>query len=111
MQGDTVLKRALQYMEQNYMESISFDDLESITGVSRFTLSRSFNRKFGVSPIRWLWAYRVKMAAFLLASRPSWSCTEVAYQCGFETPGHFNRRFRGAYGRPPGHFRAHLKND
>lgn len=105
MGRDREVDRAVNHMRECYMERISISDLEVLTGVSRYSLARSFQRRFGVPPMRWLWAYRVKMAAYLLMSKPNWSCTEVGYQCGFETPGHFNRRFRVTYGLPPGLFR------
>jgi transcriptional regulator GlxA family with amidase domain len=103
--GDIILGRALAYMEANYMEKISISDLEAAAGVSRFALSRAFRRHMGVSPICWLWTYRIQIAAGLLGKEPLWSCSAIAYQCGFESPAHFSRKFRMYFGRPPGMYR------
>lgn len=97
--------RAVTYMRANYMEKISISDLEMAAGVSRYALSRTFRRAFGLPPIGWLWIYRVRLAAELLEQQPNWSCSEIAYQCGFETPAHFSRTFRRVFGRPPGVYR------
>lgn len=99
----------VNFMQANYMEKISIDDLESVTGVSRFAILRAFQRQFGATPMRWLWRYRVEIGAKLLDDQPSWSCTDIAYYCGFETPSHFTRRFRAVYGGPPGHYRQNRR--
>ena len=99
----------VNFMQANYMEKISIDDLESVTGVSRFAILRAFHRQFGATPMRWLWRYRVEIGAKLLDDQPSWSCTDIAYYCGFETPSHFTRRFRAVYGRPPGYYRQNRR--
>jgi transcriptional regulator GlxA family with amidase domain len=103
--GDVIVGRALAYMKSNYMEKISIGDLEGVSGVSRFALSRAFRRHLGVPPISWLWAYRVEVAAGLLGHEPHWSCSAIAYQCGFESPAHFSRKFSIHFGRPPGLYR------
>lgn len=96
---------ALNYMSDNFMEKISVNDLEWITGVSRFVLARRFQRELGTTPMRWLWVFRVQMGAVMLSKKPHWSCSDVAYHCGFESPAHFSRKFRIIYGNPPGYFR------
>jgi len=100
--------KALSYISDNYMEKISIVDLEVATGVSRYALSRTFRRAFGVPPISWLWMYRARLAASLLEQEPWWSCSAIAYQCGFETPAHFNRTFRRVFGQTPGLYRKAL---
>ena len=103
---DSIVGKAIAYMKSNYMEKISISDLENEVGVSRFALSRAFRRQLGITPIGWLWAYRIQMAAGLLGRQRQWSCSAIAYQCGFESPAHFNRKFREYVGRTPGVYRA-----
>lgn len=105
MSCGSVSLAVVNFMQANYMEKISIDDLESVTGVSRFVILRAFHREFGATPMRWLWRYRVELGAKLLQDQPAWSCSDIAYFCGFETPSHFTRRFRDVYGWPPGHYR------
>lgn len=109
MSGVNVSLAVVNFMQANYMEKISIDDLESVTGVSRFAILRAFHRQFGATPMRWLWRYRVELGAKLLHDQPAWSCSDIAYFCGFETPSHFTRRFRAVYGRPPGHYRQNKR--
>lgn len=105
MSGASVSLAVVNFMRANYMEKISIDDLESVAGVSRFAILRAFHRQFGATPMRWLWRYRVELGAKLLHDQPAWSCSDIAYFCGFETPSHFTRRFRDVYGQPPGLYR------
>ena len=105
MQTTCAMEKTLRYVAQHYMEKISSDDLEYAAGVSKFTLARMFHKRFGVPPLRWVWMFRLAVAARLLVVRQSLSCSDVALACGFETPSHFCRMFRASRGLSPGRFR------
>jgi AraC-like DNA-binding protein len=105
MSSGRVSLTVVNFMQDNFMEKISICDLESVAGVSRFAILRAFHREFGATPMRWLWRYRVELGAKLLHEQPSWSCSDIAYFCGFETPSHFTRRFNEVYGQTPGSYR------
>ena len=100
-----LLDKIVNYISTNYMDSITIDDLERVAGTSRFAISRKFHRTFQVSPMRWVWSFRVNTAANLLVRYPGVLCRDIAYSCGFETPSHFCRLFRVALGCSPGLFR------
>ena len=100
------LERIVDYIADHYSESITIEDLERIAGVSRFSISRQFHRVFQVSPMRWIWRFRVTQAANVLVRYPAMPCRDVAFLCGFETPSHFNRLFRNVVGCSPGLFRS-----
>ena len=105
MQATCAMEKTLRYVTQHYMEKISTDDLEYASGVSRFALARMFHKRFGVPPLRWVWMFRLAVAARLLVVRKYMSCGDVALACGFETPAHFCRMFRASRGLSPGRYR------
>jgi transcriptional regulator GlxA family with amidase domain len=105
MQATYAMEKTLRYVTHHYMEKISTDDLEYASGVSRFALARRFHKRFGVPPLRWVWMFRLAVAARLLVVRQSLSCGDVALACGFETPAHFCRMFRASWGLSPGRYR------
>lgn len=50
---------------------------------------------------------RLERARHLLVQTEA-SVTDVAFVCGFESPGHFSRVFKAAYGVTPMHQRGRL---
>jgi AraC-like DNA-binding protein len=93
------------FIISNYMESIDMDALERECGVSRYMITRRFREIYGVSPMGWLWIYRVLMAGRLLCFQTHLRCEDVALTCGFQTVAHFNRVFKRILGRSPAQFR------
>jgi AraC-like DNA-binding protein len=51
---------------------------------------------------------RLERAAQMLSDRRfnELPVAEIAWRSGFQDPGHFSKRFRGAFGRTPGSFRT-----
>lgn len=88
-----------------FHEDLTLKDLASAATMPTNTLTRVFNRAFGLSPMRWLWAFRTAMAAELMVSAPDWSLTEVAVYCGFNSSAHFSRRFRKQFDASPSEYR------
>jgi AraC-like DNA-binding protein len=98
-------ERVFGFIISNYTEPMDMESLERECGVSRFVISRRFRDIYGVSPIRWLWMYRVLMACRLLLGQRQLSCEDVALACGFQTVSHFNRVFKRILGCSPGDYR------
>lgn len=64
--NNTVLRMALAYMLTNFAEDINLDILAATTGASKFDLCRLFKRQFNISPMKFLWTFRVVLAAELI---------------------------------------------
>ena len=106
MPSTDILDTIVDYIAVNYMDSITIEDLERVAGLSRFVITRQFQRTFHDSPMRWIWRFRVNKAAILLNQYPEMSCRDIAYFCGFGSPSHFCRLFRGIRGSSPSLFRV-----
>jgi AraC-like DNA-binding protein len=106
MPSSDMLDTIVDYIAVNYMDSITIEDLERVAGMSRFVITRQFQRTFKDSPMRWIWRFRVDKAASLLCRYPEMPCRDIAYFCGFGSPSHFCRLFRGMRGSSPSLFRA-----
>ena len=85
--------------------ALTLADLARAAGLPQNTLTRFFNRDYGMSPMRWLWSFRVVLAAEMIATAPAWPLTVVAEECGFVSLAHFSRRFRELFGESPSSFR------
>lgn len=83
-------------------------DAETLAGAGAMSvrsLTRLFAAQRGTSPMKWLWARRLELAARLLKDDPHMPITQIALSCGFSEMGHFSRRFRDGYGCSPSEYR------
>lgn len=90
---------------QRFAEPLALKDLAEAARMPSNTLTRYFNRTFGISPMRWLWAFRTLLASEIIACSPSWSLTDVATHCGFNSSAHFSRRYRELFQETPSRHR------
>jgi AraC-like DNA-binding protein len=95
-------ERARQLLEETTDPAISSCDLERVTGLDRYALSRAFRAAFGSSPHRYLVARRVARAQRLLAAGAS--LADAAAGAGFADQSHFTRHFKAHLGLTPGRY-------
>lgn len=99
---------ALLHMIEKFSEEIDLEDLAEAAGISRFNLCRNFQKKYGVSPIKWLWLFRTLLAAEFIEIAPDWSLTDIAFTCGFTSSSHFSRSFHQILGVSPSKYRRDM---
>ena len=85
---------------------IAIDELVKAVNVSAAHLHRMFRQHLGCGPVRALELVRLARAAVML-QRSNATLDEVAGASGFANAYHLSRRFRSAYGVPPGAYRRH----
>jgi len=102
---DSYLDLVLDYVVTNFAEEVTLDDLASAAGLSRFSLCRYFQKRFGVTPMRWLWSFRILLAHELISIEPRWSLTDIAFATGFTSSAHFSRFFRQTFAIAPSRHR------
>jgi len=95
------LNRVEEYLRHaGLRQPIRSGELEAVSGLDRFTLSRQFRSRFGTSPHRYLTMRRVTHARRLLAAGEA--IADVAVTSGFADQSHFHRHFLKAFGMTPG---------
>ena len=98
------LERARQFLDAAKTRVVRSTEIESITGLTRYDLSRQFKIMFGTSPYRYLLMRRLDFARERIhRDRP---LAEVACDAGFADQAHFTRVFRSAFGLTPARYRA-----
>jgi AraC-like DNA-binding protein len=95
------VKRAEEYIESSWDQSLTIEALAGVTGTSARSLFHAFKHSRGYSPMAFLRQVRLRRAWLLLNEDPAVSVTDVAYACGFGNLGHFARYFRAKYGESP----------
>ena len=93
--------------ETQGMRLVGAEELAAAVGVSVGHLFRVFRQQYGCGPAHALELVRLARAAALL-QRSNSALDEVAATCGFANAYHLSRRFRAAYGAPPGAYRRSM---
>jgi AraC-like DNA-binding protein len=95
---------AKQYIDEHFCEPIHLDDLAELVGMTRFSLSKRFRQRFGVSPYRYVCQVRVRQAQTMMEQglRP----TEIASEIGFFDQSHLARHFKRLCGMTPRQYRT-----
>lgn len=94
------LVKAIQMMNECIERPRSPSLIAEEIGISTRQLERIFGRYLNCSPKKYLMDLRLNRARNLLVQTEQ-SVTEIALACGFESPGHFARVYRGKFGITP----------
>lgn len=95
---------AKRYIDKNFKDNVSLDDLARVTHLNKFYLSHSFSEHFGISPINYLLSRRLKESKYLLLTT-NYSMAQIAQIVGFSSPSYFSQYFLKAVGQTPRQFR------
>lgn len=104
---DSTVYSILGYINEHYNENLSLDDLANKFFISKYHLSREFQRLVGTSVHRYIVQKRLVMAKQMLSSgKPS---SEVYQSCGFGDYSNFYRAFKAEYQISPKDYVQRLK--
>ena len=97
------LRRAEEFLAAHLRDPISLPEVAAMSGLSVRSLTRAFQKRHGMGPIRFLRLRRLEAARRdLLAAEPgSSSVTEVMHRYGFGHPGRFAAQYRRQFGESP----------
>jgi len=99
------LMKAISYIENNYTQDISLEDIAKFLEINPFYFSRVFNKGTGLNFKTYLNTIRIEKAYNLLKTSND-SIIDIAYECGFNSIRTFNRVFKNIKGTSPSIFRA-----
>jgi AraC-type DNA-binding domain-containing proteins len=102
------LKSVIEFIEQNYSEPISLQQLASHARMSESYFCRFFKKVTTKSPIEYMNSYRVQLAANRLRQSDA-KIMEVALDVGFNSLSYFNTVFRQRFGCTPSDYRKRLE--
>lgn len=104
------VKNALIYIESHHHEKITLESITNAIAVNRVTLTKLFKSELDMTPIEYLWEYRITVAKKCLAFTDL-SIKEIALRCGFKTLQHFCRKFEMCTKRSPTVYREWAVNE
>jgi AraC-like DNA-binding protein len=97
------VRRVLDYLRAHAHEHVRLADLAAMAAMSRFQLTRQFEKAYGLP----LHAYQthVRLLQAKQRLRAGVPIAVVAADLGFADQSHLHRRFKGAFGMTPGEWR------
>lgn len=101
---DFYVKEALSYIEQNFQNPVTIEQLAASCGLNRSYFGKIFHESIGKSPQEFLISYRMTKAAELL-KLTTLSIADVGNAVGYENQLHFSRAFKNTYGVSPRQWR------
>lgn len=106
--SDYYIQEAIHYMEQNFQNDISIEEIAAVCGINRSYLGKIFRNSIGRSPQEFLMNYRMVKAAELL-KLTTLSIADIGNAVGYSNPLHFSRAFKNVYGVSPREWRNENK--
>lgn len=101
---DFYIHEALNFMEHNFQNDISVEDVAAVCGLNRSYFGKIFKQAVGKSPQEFLLSYRMAKAAELL-KLTQLSIRDISQAVGYENQLHFSRAFKNIYGMSPREWR------
>lgn len=99
-----VIRPAIEYIAENYRESITVAQLADTVHLSKSYFMERFRQSAGIGAVEYITQLRIKSACELLSSTRK-TAAEIAYECGFRNISNFNRQFKKIAGCTPHEYR------
>lgn len=95
---------ARHYIEHHYKEKLTLDELAEIVNVNKYYLAHAFKEEYGISPINYMIACRIKAGKRLLVETDL-SLSQISGILGFSSASYFSQSFRKAENISPLEYR------
>lgn len=102
---DFYIREAISFIEQNFQNNISIEDIANCCGLNRSYFGKIFHDTVGKSPQEFLMSYRMAKAAELL-KLTELSVSDIGNAVGYPNQLHFSRAFKNIYGISPRNYRG-----
>ncbi len=106
-QHNEKLKQICEYIENNYTEKITLNEISAHVNMTTITFSRFIKQRTGKSFVEFLNTYRISMATRLLIES-TMHISEIAFRCGFNNLANFNKIFKKNKSLSPTEYRKNL---
>lgn len=98
------VSKALDFITRNYMKPLKLKDIAAATGLSSYRLAHLVKAHTGKTIVQIITHARVQNARNLLEQTDK-SCTDIAYEAGFNDQSYFIKHFKRITGITPARYR------
>jgi two-component system response regulator YesN len=102
--SNTHVSKALDFITRNYTKPLALDDIASEVGLSSYRLAHVIKAHTGKTILQIITHARIQTAQHLLEHSEK-SCTEIAYEVGFNDQSYFIKHFKRLTGITPARYR------
>lgn len=106
---DKVFDSLKKYLNRNYQENISLDELSKKFDLNPFYIIRLFKTNLNTTPHSYLLNIKINRAKELL--KQGFSIVDTALECGFTDQSHFHRNFLKIVATTPKEYRLNFVQD
>lgn len=98
------LAKAISYMEDNYLQPLSREEIAAKSNISVRHLNRIFQSFYQTTPFAYLQQLRLEHACRMLKTT-NLPISEISYESGFNDSNYFTRQFTKVFGTSPKKYR------
>jgi AraC-like DNA-binding protein len=102
------VKRIIKYLNENYENKISLDQIAHNMYLSPVYISKIFKEETGDSPINYLIKLRLEKAKDIINRGQGGSIKEIANSVGYDDVYHFSKLFKKHFGMSPLYYKKSL---
>ena len=99
------IRKMLAFIHENFADDLSLAAISNSADISERECMRCFQKTIQISPVQYLLKYRIMQGAEMIRSDQTKSISEIAIQCGFDSPCNFTKQFRRFYNCTPRAYR------
>lgn len=103
------INKAMEFIESNYTQILTVQEIASYVGISRSQLYRVFMDTYQKSPMQMILEYRILIACGYLKNSQM-SMSSIGYSVGFEDSLYFSRVFKKIKGMSPRDYLHSIKS-
>lgn len=100
--------RVILYIEQNYDDDLTLEELSKVAGFSKYHFHRIF--KSILSETLSDYIRRVRLSSTTMKFKTNLNITQIAQTSGYETNASFSKAFKNSFGITPKEFSKNAKN-
>ncbi len=102
---DDTLSKAIEFINNNYSQQISLEDICNEVHMSKYYFCRKFKEIMGMSVMRYVLKTRIAAAQRLMDSNKNITMSEISENCGFSSVSYFCQVFKSNVGKTPIQYR------
>ena len=102
--GSTVCAEVRRIIDESFADDLTLDDLAQHAGISKFYLSHTFQKFYGISPMQCLTRRRIQEVMHLLLNT-DYSHDVIAQMTGFSSASYLSQAFKRIVGMNPSDYR------